>query len=91
MTIPKLMNCPHSGDGWCLECLRELDDQSRALLERARDELRQLSQKMRNSPHGRCGTFELYTVQVSEQEIERLDETLTAINDHLGESNAPTD
>lgn len=22
MTIPHLMNCSHSGDGWCLECMR---------------------------------------------------------------------
>lgn len=24
MTIPTLTNCPHSGDGWCLECVRKL-------------------------------------------------------------------
>lgn len=22
MTMPNLMNCPHSPDGWCLECLK---------------------------------------------------------------------
>jgi hypothetical protein len=21
MTMPQLMNCPHSGDGWCLACV----------------------------------------------------------------------
>jgi len=30
MTIPALMNCPHSGEGWCLSCVErlssELDD-----------------------------------------------------------------
>lgn len=24
MTMPHLMNCNHSDDGWCLECVREL-------------------------------------------------------------------
>jgi len=23
MTMPHLMNCPHSGDGWCLKCVQE--------------------------------------------------------------------
>lgn len=22
MTMPRLMNCPHQGDGWCLDCVR---------------------------------------------------------------------
>lgn len=22
--MPHLMNCPHTGDGWCLECVDEL-------------------------------------------------------------------
>ena len=24
MTMPHLMNCPHSEDGWCLSCVKEL-------------------------------------------------------------------
>lgn len=24
MTMPTLMNCPHSGDGWCLDCVSKL-------------------------------------------------------------------
>lgn len=24
MTMPHLMNCPHSDAGWCLECVKEL-------------------------------------------------------------------
>lgn len=24
MTIPHLMNCSHSEDGWCLECVKQL-------------------------------------------------------------------
>lgn len=24
VTIPHLQNCPHSGDGWCLDCVKEL-------------------------------------------------------------------
>ncbi len=26
MTMPHLMNCQHSGDGWCLDCVKELYD-----------------------------------------------------------------
>lgn len=26
MTMPHLMNCPHSEDGWCLDCVKELWD-----------------------------------------------------------------
>ncbi len=30
MTIPHLMNCSHSCDGWCLDCVKELQrDQER--------------------------------------------------------------
>ncbi len=30
MTMPHLMNCPHSGDGWCLDCVQRLQkDQER--------------------------------------------------------------
>lgn len=27
MTMPHLMNCPHSGEGWCLDCVKELYDE----------------------------------------------------------------
>lgn len=27
MTMPHLMNCPHSPDGWCLDCVKELWDE----------------------------------------------------------------
>ncbi len=27
MTMPHLMNCPHSGDGWCLDCVKEQQDE----------------------------------------------------------------
>lgn len=26
MTIPTMMNCPHSGDGWCLACVQKLQN-----------------------------------------------------------------
>lgn len=28
MTMPHLMNCPHSGEGWCLVCVKKLYDES---------------------------------------------------------------
>lgn len=27
MTMPHLMNCPHSDSGWCLECVKEMRDE----------------------------------------------------------------
>ena len=27
MTIPWLMNCGHSDDGWCLKCVKELGEE----------------------------------------------------------------
>ena len=27
MTMPHLMNCRHSPDGWCLDCVKELWDE----------------------------------------------------------------
>jgi hypothetical protein len=24
--MPTLQNCPHSGDGWCLDCVKQLND-----------------------------------------------------------------
>ena len=27
MTMPHLMNCSHSEDGWCLECVKELNSE----------------------------------------------------------------
>lgn len=33
MTMPHLMNCPHSTDGWCLECVKELHDEGEARYE----------------------------------------------------------
>ena len=26
MTMPSLMNCSHSGDGWCLKCVKKQQD-----------------------------------------------------------------
>ena len=27
MTIPRLMNCPHTGEGWCLQCVAATSDE----------------------------------------------------------------
>ena len=37
MTMPDRMNCPHSGEGWCLDCVIKLSNQNadlKAILER---------------------------------------------------------
>jgi len=28
MTVPHLMNCPHTDDGWCTECVAELGNEN---------------------------------------------------------------
>lgn len=33
MTVPHLMNCPHSDDGWCLDCVAELGNENWRLRE----------------------------------------------------------
>lgn len=41
MTMPHLMNCDHSDDGWCLECVHRLwdecDDAKQRLIQRNRE------------------------------------------------------
>ncbi len=32
MTMPHLMNCPHDGEGWCLDCAKSLAADRDALL-----------------------------------------------------------
>ena len=43
MTMPHLMNCDHSGSGWCLACVKALHDEKEAIreaLDRARGQAR---------------------------------------------------
>lgn len=37
MTVPHLMNCPHSADGWCLDCVVDLGNENWRLRDIARD------------------------------------------------------
>lgn len=46
MTMPHLMNCPHSGDGWCLECVGEMQ----RLLEQTREAARWLANNRPGTP-----------------------------------------
>jgi hypothetical protein len=45
MTIPYLMNCPHSGDGWCLECVAALGHDA-IQLRTERDRLKAFCEKL---------------------------------------------
>lgn len=40
MTIPHMQNCPHQGDGWCLDCVGILH----AEVERLQDVLQEIEQ-----------------------------------------------
>lgn len=31
MTMPHLMNCEHSSDGWCLDCVKQMHDRIETL------------------------------------------------------------
>ena len=33
MTMPHLMNCDHSEDGWCLDCVKQLWDEKQFVVE----------------------------------------------------------
>jgi hypothetical protein len=40
MTMPHLSNCPHDGDGWCIDCVKELwkeKEDYRAMAEKFKD------------------------------------------------------
>ncbi len=34
MTMPHLMNCSHSDDSWCLDCVKQLYDEDQAKIKR---------------------------------------------------------
>ncbi len=34
MTMPNLSNCPHNGDGWCIPCVRAMQEEHEAEIER---------------------------------------------------------
>ena len=38
MTMPHLMNCPHSSDGWCLDCVKAMHDEYETLLDDMRSD-----------------------------------------------------
>jgi hypothetical protein len=37
MTMPHLMNCPHSPDGWCLDCVKSVHDAAEDLRTHSRN------------------------------------------------------
>ena len=45
MTVPHLMNCPHTDSGWCTECVAELGNENwrqRETLEKTRGALAEI-------------------------------------------------
>jgi len=49
MTMPELMNCPHSGDGWCLQCVRELSEGSNRRISELEQQLKNWKWKCANA------------------------------------------
>ena len=45
MTMPHLMNCLHSEDGWCLDCVKELWEEKQRETTRTPKDLQQQAQK----------------------------------------------
>lgn len=46
MTIPWLMNCPHSEDSWCLACVREMGEENERLREACHADNVELAQEL---------------------------------------------
>ena len=62
MTLPHLMNCSHSGEGWCLDCVKELHDQWEMTAEREaklREALRSCLSCMKIQERREDGSFHL--------------------------------
>jgi hypothetical protein len=71
MTIPYLMNCPHSDDSWCLECVKELGEKS----ERDTALLRQALEALREARAVDCGC----------PWLDHWNDAITALRERLGE------
>jgi hypothetical protein len=69
MTIPYLMNCPHSDDAWCLECVKALGEKS----ERDTALLRQALEAL------------VAAVSDDQPYIVRCNDAITALRERLGE------
>lgn len=53
MTMPHLMNCDHSSDGWCLACVKQMHDERermRSVLEIIENNYEYSTQGYRNCP-----------------------------------------
>lgn len=68
MTMPHLMNCSHSGDGWCLECVKALHDDFETAesesqrLRSERDRLLPVAYAASEFAAGRIGDLQLFDV-----------------------------
>ena len=62
MTIPYLMNCAHSPDGWCLDCVKELHDELEAALTDANQKVKEKDEVMLEVFRGvRDETYNVHT------------------------------
>ena len=77
MTVPYLMNCPHSDDSWCLECVKNLGEKSErdtALLRQALDAFEwNMNTDLDNIP-------------ACEQWVKMLKKNIAALRKRLGET-----
>lgn len=51
MTMPHLMNCSHSEDGWCLDCVKALWEERRCDIRPAVDEFSRLMERQLRDNH----------------------------------------
>jgi hypothetical protein len=84
MTVPYLMNCPHSDDSWCLECVKDLGEKS----ERDTALLRQALEAL-ESVYPYTDSLICYASTVDEHPPNAIDgnvrDALTALRERLGE------
>lgn len=61
MTMPHLMNCDHSSDAWCLECVKKEHDEHEGEMDRVLAEARSLRDLLRSAAY--------YVVRVPQTEL----------------------
>jgi hypothetical protein len=54
MTVPHLMNCPHSDDGWCLDCVAALGNENWRLREAMEEYDRTVYYPAKKALYARC-------------------------------------
>lgn len=72
MTMPHLMNCQHSPDSWCLDCVKKLHDENEKENEYLKNLLNRLMSEVR--PYCRPSLVDYDVFPVFKEAVEYLNE-----------------